>query len=590
MQDVAPNPMARTRDLGTLAGLVRNFDRDQADATAKLRDWLAADPDGFYRSAIQVLRTEADSRGRRCIVGLLVGGKMLEDALCDAELRLGEAVQVARLAIEIDPQLEIWLARRLAESVAEGQQPAVLANAVRLMSVLAEVSDGKRILPSLARLLHSANPYLRSKAVLMIARGNRSTNWVQNRMLDSDPRNRANAVEALWEVEGYAVRDLLLSAARDGNNRVAGNALLGLYRLGECSALMEAVSMGSHASSSFRLTAAWLMGEMGDERLRAPLAQLMRDPAPSVRLRAFKALGRMKAALAQAASEQANLPDPCRVSGLFAGTDFDPQKAVRKLYVSVTTPDGKEHIKVLPTQFYLREDGSPVLNYRVAQRPAPEAMSVVFVLPRAGTTSESPWVAAVLNCLNWKRTSDLWAYLAWTTQSEEDGGVLGQKMDEALAFSASLQVLATALTAPPARDECSDLWHTMYRALRPETKVGRGRRHVLVFCPDAVSGAGGEVLANALSSPLASVQVISAAPNPRLEALCHRTRTSLVRVESAEAAAAAIEQAYLGLLARYEITYKTVSSAARQLEIQVRSPAGRGALTLAIPAVGPEGQ
>lgn len=586
MPDIALNSMAGRTNPGTLAGLARSLDRGQADAAAKLREWLAADPDGYYRSAIEALRMEDDARGRRSIAGLLIGGNMLEEAIGDLALSLGEAVQVARLALEIDPQLDVWLARRLAESVSGGQEPAALANAVRRMSVLAEVSDGKRILPSLARLLHSANPHLRSKAVLMIARGNRSTNWVQNRLLDSDPRNRASAIEALWGIESQSARDLLLSAAHDGNNRVAGNALLGLYRLGECSVLVETVKMAGHLASSFRLTAAWLMGEMGDERLRAPLAQLMRDPAPPVRLRAFNALGRMKKALAQAAAEPVDPSSLCRVAGRFVELATDPQHGLRKLHVAVMAADGREHVKILPTQFYLRENRAPVLDYKVTERPSAKAMSVVFIRPRGATSVESPWVTAVSNCLKWKRPSDLWAYLAWTAQPGKPSGA--KETDETLRFSTRSEASTEALTAPPPEDQCSDLWHAMYRALRQEVNLVPGKRHVLVFCPDTAPGVGGEALANALLSAHASVQVISAAPNPRLEALCRRTHTSLVKVATAEAAIAALEEAYLSLLAEYEISYKAVSPAAQQLEIEVRSPAARGALTLAIPPIDPE--
>jgi hypothetical protein len=323
------------------------------------------------------------------------------------------------------------------------------------------------------------------------------------------------------------------------------------------------------------------MGEIGDERLRAPLAQLMRDPAPPVRLRAFKALGRMKEALARAAAEPVDPSSFCRVSGRFVEPETDPRQGVRKLHVAVMAADGRAHVKILPAQFYLRENSSPVLDYRVTERPLPGNMSVVFIRPRNATSLESPWVTAISNCLKWKRTSDLWAYLAWTAQPGEPGGATAA--EETLAFSTSSEASTEALTAPPPGDQCSDLWHAMYRALRPETSLIPGKRHVLAFCPETAPGVGGEALANALLSPHGSVQAISAAPNPGLEDLCRRTHTNFVKVATAEAAIAAIEQAYLSLLAKYEISYKAVSPTAEQLEIEVRSPAARGALTLPVP-------
>ena len=97
------------------------------------------------------------------------------------------------------------------------------------MEILGEISDRILILPSLMRLLRNANPHLRSKAALMIGRGSRSLTWAKRRLTDSDTRVRANAVEALWGMDTPEARELLDAASRDGNNRVAGNAWLGLY-------------------------------------------------------------------------------------------------------------------------------------------------------------------------------------------------------------------------------------------------------------------------------------------------------------------------------------------------------------------------
>src|SRR5205085_1468063 len=105
----------------------------------------------------------------------------------------------------------------------------------RLMEILAAISDGARIFPSLVRLLRHPNPHIRSKAVLMIGRGNRSPKWVRQRLADTDSRIRANAAEALWGVNNDEAREILQSLVHDSNNRVAGNAILGLYRLGDCS-------------------------------------------------------------------------------------------------------------------------------------------------------------------------------------------------------------------------------------------------------------------------------------------------------------------------------------------------------------------
>src|SRR5581483_2076277 len=134
--------------------------------------------------------------------------------------------------------------------------------------------------PSLVRLLRHPNPHIRSKAVLLIGRGNRSPKWIRQRLVDTDPRVRANAAEALWGVGTEEARDLLHSLVGDSNNRVAGNAVLGLYRLGDCAMITEILELAVHESAMFRATAAWVMGETGDPRFTEALAALLRDPQP----------------------------------------------------------------------------------------------------------------------------------------------------------------------------------------------------------------------------------------------------------------------------------------------------------------------
>jgi hypothetical protein len=431
------------------------------------------------------------------------------------------------------------------------------------------------------RVLRNANPHLRSKAVLMLGRGNRSANWVQSRLLDPDPRIRANALEALWGVESDTARALLLSAAGDDNNRVAGNALLGLYRLGDCRTLTEAVKMAGHASTAFRATAAWLMGETGDERFQAPLARLGRDPVAAVRRRALKATNQLRTAAAQASQTPL-----WRISGLFMETASGPDKDRRKLLVSVIPPDGTERIRALPTQFRLSEDGCPVLSYCVAERSVPEAVSVIFVFPRDGARPEIPWVGAALNCLNFKLASDRWACLQWASPPNGPGAPPGADRDDTPALSVNAKLLAFALTAPAAIEECPDLYRAMWWAVRAASQA-EGLCRVLVVCHEIVTGGAGYKLVETLAAARGLVRVISPLPNPPIEDLCRKADIDLTTAETADAIGSAIERECIGLLASQEVTYQAVSREARRLEIGVQSPKGRGMLALAIPGVAP---
>jgi hypothetical protein len=577
MADLAPKWQAAGTTTAQFAAMVRNFDRVAETHAEWIKDVLAANRELFYAGVIEALRTAEESRGIRFLVGLLITHDLLERVLCEPSLTLEQGVVVARLAREIDPKVELQLARRLADGFSTGET-VVTANAPRLLAILAEISDGSRILPSLARLLHSSSPYLRSKAVLMIARGNRSPNWVQSRMLEGDPRVRANAIEALWGVEGESAIALLQSAARDGNNRVAGNALVGLYRLGECEVLAETVKMATHAGPQFRATAAWVMGKCADPRFREPLAQLLSDGTPMVRSQAFKALGNIKLALLLAAEG-----NPLRISGLLLEpSGQSARKGGRRLRLAVTKPDGLSHVRVRPIQFMVTEDGQPVLKYRVVEQPAPEAISVVFVFPRHPDQAEAEDACskAALNCLKWKRTSDLWACLPWSPEVE---GEPPSESDATLPFTGRPELLSASFSEIVRRSDCADFWHTWWHALRAGASVVRGKRHIIVVAGETVDGVGGHGLAEALDAARGRVQVVASPPNPAVESICRKTRTNCTWAGAGEGITSAIERAYLNLLARYELEYQPLSADARQVEIKIQAQDGWGEIVIPIP-------
>ena len=280
--------------------MVRNFSADAVRYRHSIRELLDDDRDAFLSNVVRILKSDTDSRAVQYLLALLVSENLLYDALCDPALNLDQALAVARLAARVDPMVDVGVARRLAEAAVSDSEASGLGDAGRILQILGEISDGTRILPSLMRLLRNANPYLRSKAVLMIGRGNRSVKWVRHRLGEADARVRANAVEALWGVDSAEARELLRFATSDGNNRVAGNALLGLYWLGDCTVISELVKMAGHDASLFRLSAAWAMGETGDPRFSEVLGRMLADSNAGVRKRAFAAVSQVKLEIGRA--------------------------------------------------------------------------------------------------------------------------------------------------------------------------------------------------------------------------------------------------------------------------------------------------
>ena len=278
-------------------------------------------------------------------------------ALLDPRLTRDQAVAFARSTLDAGIPVDQVVARFLARNAASMGDSECPSDFERLLSILFEISSGASIVPELTLLARQSSPFLQSKAVLMIGRINQNAKWVQNRLAEPDFRVRANAIEALWGVDTAEVRQLMRSCAGNGNNRVVGNALLGLYRLGDCWAIPEILKMAGHSARRFRATAAWLMGETGDPRFIKPLARMLGEPNAGLRTRAFAALGKIKIAAAKARQSAA-----WRIIAEVEPAQPDDQRAVA---VVVLSSDGADRVPLLATQLMLSEDGQEVSSYQV---------------------------------------------------------------------------------------------------------------------------------------------------------------------------------------------------------------------------------
>ena len=558
--------------------MVRDFDRD-ANANRKfIRDIQQYEPETFYSTAIEILKNGADLPGPKFLVTLLVTQNLLFRALCDPAFNREQALAVGRRAVVIDPMVDATLARQLADATVTSPDLSGLGEAARLMEILGEISDGPRILPSLMRMLRNANSHVRSKAVLMIGHGNRSPKWIRSRLEESDSRVRANAVEALWGMEGEEARELLDLASRDSNNRAVGNALLGLYLIGETSALGDLIKMAGHAFPAFRTTAAWVMGQTGDVRFSEILGRMLGDNDGMVRKTAFEAVRRIRTSVAQVSqSNEWHLAGFC--------SPQDPRTGQRRVQVALITADSRETPRVLPVQFILSEDGQPVWSYRVLERPAPESMSVIFLVPKGGFHDLKPWNQGALRCLNWRRPTDLWCTIPYF--SPDDVPLEIYPNLEPPVFTASAELAAASFEQPAKWADCSLFWGAVLRAADLGNGPVRGKRHMIVFAPVDIGKAPDDSILAAVHASRTSVQVVSTVPNPSLRELCGRIGGHFLQVEDTpDAIRDQISLSYLSLLTRYEIRYQPVCPDAAALKLRVQTPAGWGETTVPFPAAG----
>lgn len=541
----------------TLVGLVRNFETDATASRKQIRNILDNERGSFYSSAIEILKSDGDSRGAHYLIALIVSNGLLVDALCDPGLTRDQAMTLARAAIRLDSMVDAMIARRLADSAVGQSEP--VHDPARLMYILAEIADASRVLPSLMRLLRHPNPYWRSKVVKIIGRGSRSVKWVKGKLGESDARVRANALEAIWGVESPEAGEVLHAAAADTNNRVAGNALLGLYFLGDTSALDDLARMACHGSHLFRSTAAWVMGETGDPRFLESLRKLLLDSEPVVRKRALSALHRLRQT--SAALERVT---PWSVAGRPASGP--PTKGTRRALIAIAGADGKGVLHLTPLNFILTEGGRYVNSYRVAEKPEPETMCVIWVVPRTAPGEGPALAAGALSCLGWRRPSDLWCVMPYVEQGS--GSALSDPQDaEAPQFTANPETLESWFQEPAKRLHCTDLAATLARLFKADIP-SRGKRQIIVLTRSPQNRYG--------------VQAIMADEKPDVAEFGRRLQDQRTDTPE-ETIPALIRQTYLALLTRYEIAYESAAADTEPLRLRVQTSGGWCETTVEFP-------
>ncbi len=271
------------------------------------------------------------------------------------------------------------------------------------LDILDAISEGDLLVPTVLKLLKHPNPKIRSKAALFVGSRTQNVAWAASRGQEYDPRVRANILESLFGLDSEVVHQIFRNHVADENNRAAGNAVLGLYQLGDSESIPLIYEMGKHVEARFRNTCAWLMGKTGDPRFVPAVAELMQDPDEVVRSQAFKAMADLRRQMRSNTRPQL-VACVLRVAGnadrftMMAGVHDSAGLPVRRL---------------TPMSFILR--GKPATNvlrrFAVTEYDCRSSLNVGFVmcLPTEGEQSLDALInEAVLGCHPLRRSKDRW--------------------------------------------------------------------------------------------------------------------------------------------------------------------------------------
>jgi hypothetical protein len=295
------------------------FGKRPGSGRQELSQMFSNDPAVFCAAALPCLKGGADSAAYRALTSLLVPENSLTARLCDLLIlsRIGssyldliwqltgmicdpgpfrreEALSSAGQLLEIDPLFDLKLASTICRpGRAEAGQVTGKA-AERTLDIVGALPETPRVIPALAHLISSDNSRLKSKATMIIGRRLQNSTWAETHLGECDPRVRANAVESLWGLDTPGARTILEQALEDPHNRVIANALVGLHKLRFPDLGPLIVKLSAHSDPLFRISGAWVMEQISDQRFLPVLTEMIRDQNPAVRTGAFRAIASLK--------------------------------------------------------------------------------------------------------------------------------------------------------------------------------------------------------------------------------------------------------------------------------------------------------
>lgn len=565
----------------------------------ELRRCLEEDPACFQRCAMEMLAGADGRPGFRYLVYLLLNSGLLARALFDGDnLTLSDAVALARNAARTGALLgtefhDLLKADLLARDTRSAQR------LVRILEVLAAVSWTETFVPHRDEFLAYPDNSVRSKAALVIAQTTKDPGWVMRLLMQQDVRVQANAVQGLWGLREEGCREVFLRAAQAPNNRVAGNGLLGLYRLGEVDSVPRVLRMAEANNEAQRRTALWVINETQDPRFIPFLMKSHKSASPAERFWIVRALARIRRRRRQFV-EAGQIDISIRaVDGV--GPKTAPAENEQALSLSLFGGAGVDLAGLPPLQFALFAGDELVTDYLVESSTNPAQMVIGFVRPRILVGSE-PYAEAILaaltNCLAARRAPDLWRIERYSLDRSATGAssrTAEQQPAEAESgvapkqhrgFLTNTDTLRGIIPGPGPREGVAKDVAAAIDAVIESSAYIAGERHLFVFFDaDSADDMPQPVIAKLIENALSAKVLIHAFAPPSdhgvsaAERIVKGVPGSTLEVVSPEAMPSVAAGRYRALLNRYEVRCKT--SAANQITLQVWCDRGFGEITSA---------
>jgi len=393
--------------------LVADFETSPHKMRHAIRDCWTSSSQQFLEWAVPLVASPEDSQGTLFLLSFLLQNEPLASRLGDPDLCTSEeAILIARKACRIDHTFD----RQLAQLLAANPQWTA-AQIMRFLTVLESVCSPTILLPLLNRMSLHPDEKVRSKSALLIGRGKRNTDWALDQLTGPDARVRANAVEALWGMDGAGPVEVFFTATHDSDPRVAVNGAIGLYAARLTQSVDLLLALAGHPDHGMRRSACWGMGRTLDPRFLSVLTPLIRDPDPAVRSWALRAYGLIRSRL-KALRQIPVMLYPSQAEILPNG--------VRRFTLALRQQGGCAVPPLHPLSFALEEDNRIVTRYEIESVNEETAGATGLILPVSTELNplvEAPLRLALRRALAEKPSSESWATVCYS-----HGSAVGTKL------------------------------------------------------------------------------------------------------------------------------------------------------------------
>ncbi len=550
--------------------ILNEFSEHDNSGKTALQTLLLNDLHAFRAAALDCLRGAEPTPGFRYLTALLMNERLLVPSLADPTLcTTADAIAISKAVARIGIAIESDVARSLSAVLKRGGDNTAVT--LRLLDILKAVGAEEHLITVQDELTGHPDDRVRSKAAYLLVLATKSPLRVSKALLQKDLRIQANAVEALSELRNPEHRPIFRMAALSTNNRVAGNAVIGLYRIADLESINQILRMAQSDDPAFRLTAIWAMGETGDPRFLPYLSREFQTSTDGrIRLAIVRALARIRRH--EKALRDAGEITVTPLAALFSSGGHN------RLEFALSSSCGAKLSNLQCLNFVITAGGVQPANYILRHAPDPPVLLIGFVLPCI-MSDDDPYVAAIRaalrRCLARKREADMWRlerYLPDLVSDEASrhvkvpGAVMDTvapaQMKQRWGFLHEAGLIEMTMNAPGVSEKTArNLPEALERVIDAMGHIS-GVRHIFVFsagaAPDAVQQqaiAKLDQFARSEKISLHGFAPSAATGQDVLRDVCLKSDYGSFEIAPAESIEAAVLAVYSRLLNVYEIEY-----------------------------------